>query len=309
MNKPAIYFVITIDTEADHSPDWRKSQPLSFRSITEAVPSSLQPLFKKHGAVATYLLTAEVLENAGAVRVLKDLGACELGTHLHPEYVEPQKKYIEYAGTWSSEFSSNYSADIERQKIAGITELFLKKIGHSPVVYRGGRFGFSENTALSLAGLGYLVDTSVTPCVSWRDNIGGPDFKKSPDQPYFIKDANRLDRLLEVPVSILFLNPINKIFNHPTWLRPSFSSYNEMKRLIDQFIAAYRDRDTVVLNMMFHSMEFYPNASPYARNREDCSRLLEKLGAVIEYCGQIGAVFYSLSQIRVLYQFSRGSYR
>ncbi len=202
MNGPDIYFVITIDTEADHSLGWTKSDPLIFKSITEAIPNRLEPLFKKYGAIGTYLLTVEVLENDKVLKVIKPLSEpYELGTHLHPEYIEPEKRYLNYAGTYSKEFSNNQNVKVEKEKLTSITKLFEDKIGYAPKVYRGGKFGFGNSTALSLADLGYLTDTSVTPGVSWK-NIGGLNFRKCQDQPYFIKFKDNKKSLLEVPVSI-----------------------------------------------------------------------------------------------------------
>lgn len=301
MNRPDIYLVITIDTEADHSANWTKSKPLTFKSVTEVIPNILQPLFKRYGAIGTYLLATEVLEDDEAVKVLKSVEGCELGTHLHPEYIRPEKKYFKYAGTYSEEFSHNYDAEIEREKIRNITKLFQERIGYEPAVYRGGKFGFGDNTALSLADFGYLVDTSVTPRVSWQE-IGGPDFRKFSDQPYFIKTKDGAKSLLEVPVSIIFLNGIYKFFNKPAWLRPSFNTFGQIKKLVHKFIRLYSSNNVIVLNMMFHSMEFYPGASPYSKNQEDCDRLIQKLELVIEYCRQIAAKFCKLSQIRALYE-------
>ncbi|MDO8603539.1 MAG: hypothetical protein Q7O04_06820 [Candidatus Omnitrophota bacterium] len=301
MNKPAVYLVITIDTEADHSTDWTKSSPLAFKSVTESIPNVLQPVFKKYGAIGTYLLTTEVLEDDESVRILKPIrDESELGTHLHPEYIGPEKKYLKYAGTYSTEFSNNLDISVEKEKLSNLTRLFEEKIGCSSKVYRGGKFGFGDNTASSLASLGYLVDTSVTPGVSWR-NIGGPNFTKFSDQPYFIKNKSGDKILLEVPVSIIFLNSVYKFFNRPVWLRPSFNSPHDMKRLVHKFISKYSSSDVIVLNMMFHSMEFYPGASPYSRNQEDCNRLIGDLESIIGYCREIGVTFCKLSHIRGLY--------
>jgi len=304
MKKPEVYFVITIDTEADHSTNWTKSNPLAFNSIIYSIPNLLEPLFKKYEAIGTYLLTAEVLENDKAVEVIKNIDSCELGTHLHPEYIGPEKRYLKYDGTYSMEFSNNLDVRIEREKLCNLTKLFEEKIGYRPVVYRGGKFGFSYNTALSLASLGYLVDTSVTPMVSWQ-NIGGPDFRKFPDQPYFMKNKADENILLEVPVSITFLNCLHKFLNRPVWLRPSFNGSVDMKKLICKFIKQHGSNGKVVLNMMFHSMEFFPGASPYSRNQEDYDRLVNRVQSIIEYCRDIGARFCKLSQIKALYEYKR----
>lgn len=298
-NSPEIYCVITIDTEADHSVSWKKSRPLTFNSITYSIPESLQPLFRKYNAIGTYLLTVEVLENEKALGILKGIKECELGTHLHPEYIAPDKEFLDYSSTYSSRFTHNYPLEIESKKIQNITGLFSEKIGYSPLVYRGGKFAFGQNTAATLLGLGYSVDTSVTPAVSWK-KIGGPDFRKFPDQPYRIEGNGKNGYLLEVPVTINFLNPLKRILNRPTWLRPSFTSGNLMKKLINKFIASHSKNKFIVLNIMFHSMEFFPEASPYSRTREDCTNLINRLEEVLAYCGSIGAKFCKLSHIKTI---------
>ncbi|MFA5388581.1 MAG: hypothetical protein WC312_02370 [Candidatus Omnitrophota bacterium] len=298
-NSAKIYFVITIDTEADHSFNWKKSDPLTFKSLTESIPRTIQPLFERYGAIGTYLLTAEVLEDDVSINILKSIDRCELGTHLHPEYVEPQKKYYKYSGTTSSEFSNNYDPVIEMEKISNLTKLFQERIGYAPLVYRGGKFGFSLATASSLSKLGYLIDTSVTPGISW-EKIGGPDFRNLREQPYFIKNIKDSGNLLEVPVTIMSMNILEAVFNRATWLRPSFSSVKDMKQLMDKVIKIRSHDNAIVLNMMFHSMEFYPGASPYASSMEGCNSLISKIEDVLKYCKKIGAEFCKLSHIRTI---------
>lgn len=294
--------VITIDTEADHSSDWRKSKPLSFKSVTEAIPRRLEPVFKRYGAVGTYLLTVELLEDKTSLDVIKLLNEpYELGTHLHSEFIAPEKQYFEYAGVKASKFSTDYDPETERAKIEAITRLFTEKIGYAPKVYRGGKFGFGNTTASALIGLGYIVDTSVTPRVSWT-GIGGQDFRKSGDQPYFIDFDNDSKRILEVPVSIGYTGIIDRLRHRPVWLRPSFSDEAKMRSLVDGLVRRHKAEDFIVLNIMFHNMEFYPGASPYAQSEKDCSALLGRLEDIIKYCKGLGAVSCRLSEIRDLYK-------
>ena len=85
-----VLFTITIDTECDHDPLWTRSKPLRFDSITVGLPERLQPVFQAAGAVPTYLLTVEVMEDAASVQALRALaGDHELGTHLHSAFIEP----------------------------------------------------------------------------------------------------------------------------------------------------------------------------------------------------------------------------
>ena len=138
--------------------------------------------------------------------------------------------------------------------------------------------GADDDTLRWLAALGYNVDTSVTPHIDWRPK-GGPDFTGYPDQPYWIEES----KLLEVPVTIggkRFLLLPDKWFCYK-WLRPSIMSCYEIKRLIDKF--TQKNRESVVLNMMFHSMEIIPNASPYVRSKVSQRRFLRKLKNIFKY--------------------------
>ncbi len=300
--KKNIYFVITIDTEADHTADWTKSSPLTFNSVTDAVPNRLEPIFNRYGAVPTYLLAVEVMEDENACCVMKHLKSKhELGAHLHPEYVMPDKKHQEYAGTYATKFSTNYDPEVEKKKIESLTALFKKRFGYAPASYRGGKFGFGDTTAAALLSCGYTVDTSVTPRVSW-ENLGGADFRSFPDQPYFIDNNNNGRALLEVPVTINYLNVFEKILKRPTWLRPSYSRTDCIKKLIRDVMVRYEKNSTIVLNMMFHSMEFYPEASPYAKTKEECKQLMHKTEEIIKHCSDLGVKFCKLSDLCSVYK-------
>ena len=78
--------------------------------------------------------------------------------------------------------------------------------GRTAMSFRAGRFGFDAKCSRVLADLGYLVDSSVTPLVSWRETPGlpggpgGPDFRASPVTPFLIAGA---EGLLELPVTIM----------------------------------------------------------------------------------------------------------
>ena len=85
---------VTIDTECDKSPTWANSDPLTFRSVTEGIPEKLQPLFKEFDIKSTYLLSPEVIEDRRCKEVLNLIkNDCELGTHLHAGFIEPEQNY------------------------------------------------------------------------------------------------------------------------------------------------------------------------------------------------------------------------
>ncbi len=293
-----VLFLITIDTECDHDPHWARSRPLRFESVTVGIPQRLQPVFDAAGTVPTYLLTVEVMEDEASVAALRALnGRHELGTHLHSAFIEPQKKFHDYAGVDSPDFQCHCAPELEYEKLKNLTDLFERRFGRRPRSFRAGRFGAGANTIQSLARLGYLADTSVTPHIRWRHPDGDVDYRGAPEQPYF----PRLDALarpateggngvLEVPVTVR-----RRWLRGPHWLRPWFASVASMKETLRYHLQRYGDRPVVVLNMMFHSMEVVPKASPYPQTDGEVQRFLDDLSAVLNWCRGEGIDFSGLA--------------
>ena len=313
------FFVVTIDTEIDKSPDWRLALNGTFLSVLDGIPKKLTPLFHQFEAKPTYLLSSEVIENKDCVSTLKTIGNCELGTHLHGDMIEPQRRIYKLCYTATYEMQCSYPKEIEYQKLKNLTDLFVKKFGYAPTSFRAGRFAAGTNTINSLEKLGYLVDSSVTPCVDWDYPEGRANFLHANDQPYFPSRDNILkagsSKVLEVPVSIVGsrfrrylhysdntmmfrrLNMIiDKIFT-VYWIRPSFQSSKEMLSVIKAIIKKHRPEENIVLNMMFHSMEVIPNASPYTKTEKECDALLNRMEEVLEYGVTNEFDFVTLSEL------------
>jgi len=305
-----IHLAITIDVEPDCSPNWDRSNPISFKSVTHGIPNLLAPIFNQFNAKPTYLLSPEVLEDNESIESILSLnGKYELGTHLHPEFIEPEKEYSKYDGAKALKFACyDYSDEIEFEKLRNLTDSFEQKIGYKPLCYRAGRFGADISTIQSLAKLGYLVDSSVTPHINWAKQ-NGPDFKNYPEQPFFIDQdnfakENKDSNILEVPVSIggkrLPLLPDNWLFYK--WLRPTHMTVWEQKRLIKQYAQKYKDKQHIVFCMMFHSMEIIPHASPYARSQNSVNRILHRMTAILKIFKEMNADFFGLTDIYNLYK-------
>jgi hypothetical protein len=304
------YFLITIDTECDKRTDWTTRYPFEFRSITEGIPDRLQPLFRRSGVKATYLLSPEIIGDPKCARVLGAIGEDhELGTHLHGEYIEPQADF-EAAGTMA--FQGDYPAETEYDKLKNLTKLFTETFGYRPTAFRAGRFGIGKESLNFLNQLGYLVDSSVfplkiTPTVRHQNN-----FYDAPVKAYFpdLKDYAREDEsvnLLELPLTVhsrFFLNIPRSwrksVASHPLWvsglskllgrdkvktysLRPSTNSYDQMKAVVDGHIRIHHDDEPVFLNMMFHSNEIIEEASPYCRTSADVSAFLGRMEKLFQY--------------------------
>ncbi|KPK56665.1 MAG: hypothetical protein AMJ84_00750 [Acidithiobacillales bacterium SM23_46] len=296
-----VLFTITIDTECDHDPNWARSRPLRFDSVTVGLPERLQPVFREAGAVPTYLLTVEVMEDASSVHALRSLqGEHELGTHLHSAFIEPEKKFFDYAGIDSPDFQCHCGPEVEYQKLRNLSDLFERCFGYRPRSFRAGRYGAGANTISSLERLGYDIDTSVTPYIRWRHPDGDVDYRDAPEQPYYPAPGT-LTRVadsvgtsvLEIPVT---MRP--RLIRGPRWLRPWFSSVETMKDIVHYQLRRHRDRQVVVLNMMFHSMEIIAKASPYPQTEGDVQRFLDDLAAFLDWCRSCGFVFAASGKVK-----------
>ena len=278
---------ISIDTECDHRTDWSRSDPLSFRNITEGIPNRLQPVFEGSGAVPTYLLTVEVMEDEVSIDAIRSIHNTphELGTHLHAAFIEPEKKHENYAGIDSPDFQCFYEPGVEFRKLENLTRLFESRFGIAPRSFRAGRYGAGPNTIQSLGKLGYLVDTSVTPGCRWQEPKGRIDFRKAPLQPYIphardisIPVGNADHDVVEVPIS---MKP--RWARGPKWFRPWFSDVATMRNIATYHMKTYSKEPVIVLNMMFHSMEVIPKASPYPQSEADVRKFLEDLKKILDW--------------------------
>jgi hypothetical protein len=310
-----VVLVVSVDTECDKGPAWRTQFPLSFRSVTEALPEVLMPLFRRHGVIPTFLLSPEVIQNDESVRVLGGLRDCELGTHLHGEFIEPG---VRAGAVGTYEAQCQYEAGIEREKLQNLTVLFEGRFGRRPTSFRAGRFAATGRTLSYLEELGYLVDSSVTP---FRTNYfeGGYACNHwgAPLRPYrpSARDLRKRGRLrvLEVPVTLLadsfaafpavLLRQLSdrimrrrRVFAalglrpETKWLRPLRHTAAELIALADRVVSTWRGGPPVVLNVMFHSVEAVPGASPYAPVLGDVTRLVEDLARLFEHLRSMYAV-------------------
>jgi hypothetical protein len=293
---------ITIDTEPDCDVHWRRSQPVTFESVTFGIPSILRPIWDRFGIKPVYFASPEVVENDRCCQALRDeiRRGAEIGAHLHGEYIEPQKKYESVAGTASDEFPCfAYDSDVESAKIRNLTGLIENKLGVRPVSYRAARYGADIDTIKALEKLGYKVDSSVTPGVSWQSQ-GGPDHSRAPKQPYFISPVDYYSAgdgtILEVPITVsgkrFPLLPDKWMYY--CWLRPTHMTGFEMKKLVAEFAGNYADP---VLNLMFHSMEVLPGKTPFVRTKFGQKMYLGRLTAILVYMKKLGFESRTLAEV------------
>jgi hypothetical protein len=263
----------------------------------------LHPLFQRFGAKPTYLLSPELLRDPGCVERLAALDGCELGTHLHPELAEPDA----FEPDVTAAVQRDCPPDVERAKLAWLTEAFRGAFGRSPASFRAGRFGVGPSTLGILEGLGYAVESSVTPHVDWSDVSPGLTFVGAPTQPYHPdpRDPARpgASPLLEVPVTIrpraLSRLPVVGKHIEARWLRPTRSDGDELVAIARETVEeeARRGARPVVLNAMFHNVEVVAGASPYAATDAAALRILDRVGALLEHARREGIACVGLSDV------------
>ncbi|MFT4514085.1 MAG: glycosyltransferase involved in cell wall biosynthesis [Planctomycetota bacterium] len=285
--------LVTIDVECDKGPDWRTASPLSFVGVDVGIGQRLHPLCTTLGIRPTYLLSPEVLCHPASVQMLRTLDDCELGTHLHGEYVAPALPSLHFAGVRTDDMQCEYDAGVERDKLATLTELFRQQIGRAPRSFRAGRFGIGPGTGAHLLELGYLCDSSITPLVQWTSQHGErqPDFRTARNDSWFVSSDGDLmaagnSALLEIPVTI------RGDTDNATWFRPWYSSREQMIELIDA-VAAEADAP---LCMMFHNVELLAAASPYPQTDAEVQRYLDDFGAAMAYAQSLGFVPMTMAE-------------
>ena len=295
------YLTIGIDTESDNQWSTESRLTPTYENIY-ALPH-LDELFQKRGARPTYLITYPVAtepRSAETMRRLSETGTCEIGAHHHvwetPPCEPDEARGLPYA--------LQISLDRFSQQLDALTRAIRKTAGYPPMSYRSGRYGFDASHTAALEQAGYLVDTSVHPLL-YEAHRGGPDFVDAPLTPYFLSYDSAVrpgnSSLLEVPISaalnrslpqwmvraygraplpyhtkrVLRLAHIVKT----CWLRPSYSSLDDMKRLARRMT----DSGAPVLNVMFHSSEAIVGGSPYTRSQGELDAFFGRLTAFLEF--------------------------
>jgi len=313
-------FIITIDTEGDNQ--WDPALPPGTENI-KFVPR-FQELCDRYRFPPTYLCTYEVVDSTAFDDVLLPLpaaGRAEIGAHLHPWTNPPFSEWDRSETTYA--YPSELPAPVFSKKLEALTALLTKKLGAPPRSYRAGRWGLSAAHIPVLIELGYVVDCSVTPLLSWTDRGArerGQDFSAAPVTPYFMAwgDPARegASGLLEVPVTILHTNAImrqspvlrsayrhhrktrlarvlNRVFRiAPQWFRPfSDMSVSKLKSVFD----TARLLDLPVVEMMFHSSELMPNGSPHNLTTGAVDDVYRRLDAVFAHLAAQGVAGSTLA--------------
>lgn len=308
-------FVFTVDTEWDRKPD--KNRNVTVRNL--AMLPRLHKICVDAGVRPTYMCAYEVIADKefckfGKAVIKKNEG--EIGTHLHPWTNPPF--FLDLGERLSrTPFPHEYRLDEFEEKLFYLKRELEKRFERQRS-YRAGRFGFIPEHVSVLSRAGFVVDSSVTPHVSWKNVSGlkknsGPDFSDLSAMPFIWKTRNdsRLD-ILEVPVSILIAYPfLYKIVHqfmgkniascfgmHPLWLRPLPQTINYLEK-----IASLGTKQRYpVLCMMMHSNELAPGCNPYFNTQDKVELLLKRLKTFFIFLQKGGVEFLTLTEFAEKYK-------
>ncbi|MFQ5901794.1 MAG: hypothetical protein ACE5IH_09595, partial [Thermodesulfobacteriota bacterium] len=196
------------------------------------------------------------------------------------------------------EYPCNFTYERQFEKIKAVTDELTKAFGKRPTSFRAGKFGFNEDTKNILERLGYIVDSSVTPMVSWTGN-NGPSFLDYRARPFYFAETG----IFEIPVTIGLNRNISRIseniFLHIPkftrirgllskdylnlvdliWLYPAMFSEKEMISLVETMI----QKSINVFNMFFHSNEIKAGESIYTKTEDELERYLRRLEIFFDY--------------------------
>jgi hypothetical protein len=322
-------FIITIDTEGDNI--W--SHPEKLTTENSVYLPRFQNLCNDFGFKVTYLVNHEMALDSRFQkfgRAVVKSGAGEIGLHVHPWDSPP----LDANATKGDHiYLYELSDELMFAKISYMDGLLKTLFEVRPVSHRAGRWGFDERVARVLSGLGYLVDCSVTPGVSWRryagrsGGNGGPDYRDFPQTAYFldlddIRQSGR-SRLLEVPMTIrpgykpllhrihrsVENGPAGRVFRRAfgppnTWLRPNGKNILSMLSLVDWAV----ERGFEVLEFMLHSSELMPNGSPTFRTSEHIEMLYKDLTMLFRHLASVGARGMTLAEYRTTKEVQHASF-
>ena len=304
---------IVVDTEEEF--DW--TLPFARENVsTRSIPAQAQAqaIYARFGAVPTYVVDYPVASDPAAVEYLGGLlarGQAEIGAHLHPWVTPPHEEEV----TQLNSYHCNLPPALERAKIEALTHLIERGFGARPSVFKAGRYGFGPRTAEALVALGYTIDCSYVPHVSFAAD-GGPDFRGVPDQPFWLQDG-----LLEVPLTSGFFGaaagagpPLAALFDSEraarlrlpgllartglvarSALTPEGVSAGEQIALIKSLMR----RGHTFFTLTYHSPSLAPGNTPYVRNEADLAAFLRRIETVLRaFKEELGGDFTTVSRYR-----------
>lgn len=311
--------VVTIDTEEDN---WTRYSATDnpVENIEELIP--LQKIFDRYGVRPTYLISYPVATSTRAVDVLKrflDLGKCEIGMHCHPWNTPPFDPAAPI-----KEFETmlcNLDPRIQSEKLAVLHSSIRHGFGAAPMSFRAGRWGLGPATVAALHALRLLVDSSVTPYISWKA-YQGPDYSDFSPELFWLRagNASENDQLLEIPASVGFLqsnyatcHKVSTFTSHAmlrrlhlpgilqrlgvvnkVWLSPE---YTDAVSMITLARCLYKN-GYPLLNLTFHSTSLRIAAGPFVKNVQQKQEFIMRIEEFLRFARDAEVESITLAQVK-----------
>jgi len=290
--------VCIIDAEEEF--DW--AEPFSSRNNsvkTIKAQISAQRIFDRFKLMPTYAVDYPVAsqeDGYGPLREFVQSGLCEIGAQLHPWVTPPYDELV----SDENSFAYNLPVELQRKKIATLTDAIVSSFGVKPKVFRTGRYGAGAATIGLLREFSYEIDCSVLPGPPIASF--SPDYSQATSMTYWLDDERCV---LEIPVTagtvgplrilrgaanIAFSSAISKSMKIPAILArtgmlnrirltPEGNTLSEAKALTR---ALFREGQRVFA-ISYHSPSLEPGKTPYTHNQRDVARFLSWIEGYIEF--------------------------
>ena len=265
--RDAVLLIVSIDTEEDNW--YRSRQGVTCNNIDEL--RRQQKFFDRLGLRPTYFTSYQVARHARAAGVLREVGAQgEIAAHLHPWNTPP----LTEAFVPRNSMLKNLPGELQLAKLQTLTATLEEVFGARPEAFRAGRYGLGPETVSALARCRYVVDSSVTPFVSWKEFDEGPAFFGVPLDVYRIGS----DGVIEVPLSCGFTRRPFALWDRvhralgrfkPIVLSPETATAEDMVTLARRLL----ERGVRHLQITWHSPSLQPGLGPFTRTSADVDRL------------------------------------
>lgn len=273
------------------------------------------------GARPVYLTTSEVVQNPKARAVLRkclDDGASEIGAHFHSwtrswPFPVPD---MNWQGARLHAMAHQLGQGVEEAMLGYTCREIASAYGIQPVSYRGGRWSLSHDSVTSLKNCGIVIDSTVTPGISWRDPrhilVDGADFSRSSRFPSSVSRAmgggDDPQGPLEIPMGSAWFpawgeragdtvrNNLIRLGSHTPiragrhWLRPTRESVKDMTAVMKSLKAAA----VPVWVFMIHSSEIAP--CQLLPTEDEVRKLVDRCERISGIAVEMGAVGATLTE-------------
>ena len=295
--RPTLLVVIDTEEEFDWNADFDRNNVSveAMRDITR-----VQEIFDEFGIVPTYVVDYPVASQEtgyGPLKEFADSGRATIGAHLHPWVSPPHSEDVNAHNS----YPGNLPEDLEREKLARLTETIEHNFGARPTIYKAGRYGLGPNTARILEDAGFEIDLSTCPPFAYRGD-GGPDYSGFDCRPFWFgsdrkllglpttgayvgfvgKNAHRLYaaathpslRWARLPGILSRVGAVDRLFLSPEGYAPG-----DHERLTRSLLA----RGVRTFTFSFHSPSVRPGCTPYVKNEGELHEFLSTCRRYFEF--------------------------